>query len=138
MPPPVTSATTLPKRPVMLFSRRLFSLPRKELWWIFAVHCVRLISGSLFIALAWHAAMPTVSLTMWLFLAAARLLAWRLPLVPNKELVFATFAIMLIGEGESLSDLMALIAAMSLLTHVVLIVAVLVNNLVRKKAQEAR
>lgn len=125
-------ATSLP---FLIFSRRVFSLPRPTLWWIFGIHCLRLVSGSLFIALAWSAAMPQVPLVMWLFLAAARLLAWRLPLVPNKELVFATFAIMLIGQGEALSDLMALIAALSLLVHVSLIAAFSLHSLLTRKTR---
>ncbi|HVJ01671.1 MAG TPA: hypothetical protein VM662_05770 [Sphingomonas sp.] len=125
-------ATSLP---FLIFSRRVFSLPRPTLWWIFGIHCLRLVSGSFFIALAWHAAMPQVSLVVWLFLAAARLLAWRLPLVPNKELVFATFAIMLIGQGEALSNLMALIAALSLVVHVTLIAAFSIHSLLTRKTQ---
>ena len=125
-------ATSLP---FLIFSRRVFSLPRETLWWIFGVHCTRLVLGSLFIALAWHAAMPQISLAVWLFLAAARLLAWRLPLVPNKELVFATFAIMMIGQGEALSELMALIAALSLLVHGVLIAAFSIHSLLTRKTQ---
>ncbi|UYY57577.1 hypothetical protein [Sphingomonas sp. S2-65] len=107
--------------PFMIFSKRVFSLPAGTLWWIFGVHCARILAGSFFVALAWHFAMPEVPLGTWLFLAAARLLAWRLPLVPNKELVFATFAIMVIGQGEALSELMALIAALTLIAHVALI-----------------
>ncbi|TGX53733.1 hypothetical protein E5A73_12015 [Sphingomonas gei] len=125
-------ATSLP---FLIFSRRVFSLPRPTLWWIFGIHCTRLVLGSFFIALAWHAAMPQVSLMVWLFLAAARLLAWRLPLVPNKELVFATFAIMLIGQGAALSDLMALIAALSLLVHVALIAGFSLHSLLSRKSQ---
>ena len=118
--------------PFMLFSKRVFSLPRGTLWWIFGVHCARILAGSFFIALAWHFAMPEVALGTWLFLAAGRLLAWRLPLVPNKELVFATFAIMVIGQGAALSELMALIAALTLLCHVVLIAAFGAHALIKR------
>lgn len=118
--------------PFMLFSKRVFSLPRGTLWWIFGVHCVRILTGSIFIAIAWHFAMPEVALGTWLFLAAGRLLAWRLPLVPNKELVFATFAIMVIGQGAALSDLMALIAALTLLSHVVLIAGFGLHALIKR------
>jgi hypothetical protein len=108
--------------PFLLFSKRVFSLPRQTLWWIFAVHCARLIAGSVLIALAWHFALPEVSVAMWLFLAAGRLLVSRLPLVPNKDLIFANLAIILIGQGDELSDLVALSAALTLLIHVVLVV----------------
>ena len=62
-------------------------------------------------ALAWHFALPDVSIAMWLFLAAGRLLVSRLPLVPNKDLLFANFAILLIGQEQALSELIAFSAA---------------------------
>jgi hypothetical protein len=120
---------------IMLFSKRVFSLPRSTLWWIFGVHCARILAGSLFVAFAWHFAMPEVTLGVWLLMAAARLLAWRLPLVPNKELVFATFAIMLIGQGQALSELMALIAALTLLAHVTLIAGFSAHALLTRNKQ---
>lgn len=121
--------------PFMIFSKRVFSLPRGTLWWVFGVHCLRILSGSLFIALAWHFALPEVAVRDWLFLAAARLLASRLPLVPNKEVVFATFAIMLIGSGQALSELMAFIAALCLVAHVVLIALFGVESFITRKKQ---
>lgn len=119
--------------PFLLFSRRVFSLDRRELWWVFAMHCLRLVGGSLFVAFAWHFAMPAVSLGMWILLAAARMLVSRLPLVPNKELLFANFAILLIGQGAALSDLLAFMAALTLLVHVVLIVGFALLGLVKKE-----
>ena len=85
------------------------------------MHCLRLVAGSLLIALVWHLAMVEVALGFWLILAAARLLTSRLPLIPNKELLFANFAIMVIGQGEALSALVAFTAALSLAVHAVLI-----------------
>lgn len=114
----VTLAISLP---FLIFSRRVFSLPRRMLWWVFNIHCLRLLFGSLMIAVAWALAMPGEALVVWLFLAAARLLVSRLPLVPNKDLLFANFAILMIGQGEALSDLMAFTAALTLAVHVALI-----------------
>ncbi|WP_242097515.1 hypothetical protein [Sphingomonas sp. CROZ-RG-20F-R02-07] len=119
--------------PFLIFSKRVFSLPRGQLWWVFGIHCLRLLAGSVLIAFAWHFALPDVSIGMWLFLAAGRLLVSRLPLVPNKDLLFANFAIILIGQDQELSDLVAFTAALQLLVHVVLIVAFSLNGLVRRK-----
>ena len=119
--------------PFLIFSKRVFSLPRGQLWWIFAIHCLRLVAGSVLIAFAWHFALPGVSIGMWLFLAAGRLLVSRLPLVPNKDLLFANFAIILIGQDQELSDLVAFTAALQLLVHVVLIVAFSLDGLARRK-----
>lgn len=130
----VTFAMSLP---FLIFSKRVFSLPRTKLWWIFAVHCLRLISGSVFIAFAWHYALPSVSIGMWLILAAGRLLVSRLPLVPNKDLLFANFAIQLIGPDAPLSDLMAMTAALVLLVHVALIGSFSLHGLLRTKNDAA-
>ena len=106
---------------ILAFSRRVFSLPAKTLRWIFSIHALRLLAGSVFVAFAWHFAMPGVSVFMWLFLAAGRLLVSRLPLVPNKDLLFANFAILLIGQDQSLSGMIAFFATLTLIVHIALI-----------------
>jgi hypothetical protein len=118
--------------PFLIFSKRVFSLPQQSLWWVFGVHCLRLLWGTATIAIAWHFAIPSVAIGTWFFLAAARMLASRLPFVPNKELVFATFAILLIGSGQALSELFAVIAALTLLCHVTLILAFGIHALARR------
>lgn len=108
--------------PFLIFSRRVFSLQRGQLWWIFGVHCLRVVSASVLIALAWHFALPTVSLALWLVLAAAKQLVSRLPLVPNKDLLFANLAVLLIGRGAPVSQLIAIVTAATLLVHLALII----------------
>lgn len=110
----VTVAMSLP---FLLFSRRVFTLGRRLLWWIFGVHWLRLVAGSVLTALAWHFALPQVPVGMWLLLSAGKLLVSRLPLLPNKDLVFANFAILVIGQDHSLSGLMAFSAALTLVIH---------------------
>lgn len=119
--------------PFLVFSKRVFSLPRPTLWWIFGIHMLRLIAGSLLIALTWHFAMPAVSIGMWLLLSAGRLLASRLPLVPNKDLLFANFAILLIGQGDALANLVAVTAALTLVVHVAAIGLFGVYDVLRKR-----
>ena len=118
--------------PFLIFSRRVFSLPRPELWWIFWVHVLRLVAGSVLIALAWHYALPDVPLAMWLFLAAGRLLVSRLPLVPNKDLLFANFAIVLLGRDQALSELMAFTGALTLVAHLLFIAGFEVHHLLAR------
>ena len=113
---PVVIAMCLP---FLLFSRRVFSLDRKTLWWIFFVHCVRLGAGCLLIAFAWHFGLPGVGIGTWLILSATRLLVSRLPFV-NKDLVFTTVTTaILAGAGTSNTDLANLIALTTALTLVV-------------------
>lgn len=118
--------------PFLIFSKRVFSLPRAMLGWIFGVHCLRIVLGSVVVALAWHFAMPSVPVGFWLLMAAGRLLVWRLPLVPNKELAFSFIAGIVIGEGAALSGLMALIAGLTLLFHVTLIAGFSIQALLAK------
>ena len=109
--------------PFLIFSKLVFSLDRGLLWWVFVAHVLRAVLGTLLLALAWHFALPNVSVGVWIFLSAGRLLFSRLPLLPNKDLLFANFAILFIGQEGALSNLIAFTAAAVLLVHIVLIVA---------------
>jgi hypothetical protein len=120
--------------PFLIFSKRVFSLQRPQLWWVFGMHMTRSLAGTIFVVFAWHFAMPQVAMGTWVFFAAVRLLASRLPFAPNKEVVFASFALLLNGSGSSLTELMALFAALTLLCHIALIGAFSLHSLVRKLA----
>ena len=103
---------------VLFFSPIVFSLARRDLWWIYRWSLLRILVSSLCLAGAWHVAMPGASIFMWVFLMAGRLLVSRLPFLPNKDLLFASFAILLIGHDRALSELMAFTAASTLLAHI--------------------
>lgn len=107
--------------PFLFFSRKVFSLPRDELWRVFGLHCGRIVVGWALIAAAWHLALPTIGLAMWLLLVAVRQLVSRLPFIPNKDLLFVNIAIPLIGRDHAIVTLMAFTAAATLLIHGVLI-----------------
>ncbi len=83
----------------------------------------------MFLALAWHFARPAVSIRRWMFPSAGRLLISSLPLLPNKDLLFANFAILFVGQKETLSGLIALTAAAVVLVHVILIDAFSLHRL---------
>lgn len=119
--------------PFLIFSRRVFSLDRKTLWWVFSVHMVRLFATSLFIALAWHFALPGVAASAWLVLSAIRLVVGRLPFLPNKEALFSTVAIAMLGQNNDLSSLMAFTATLTLLVHVVLAGGFGVQSLIKRE-----
>lgn len=121
--------------PFLIFSRRVFSLPRTQLWEVFGIHCGRVIASSSFTALAWAFALPGVPVGMWLFLAAGRLLVSRLPLVPNKDLLFFTFATLLIGEQEALVQLLAFFAALTLATNGILVILFAVSAIIAKRLE---
>lgn len=118
--------------PFLIFSRRVFTLPRSELWRVFGLHCLRIVVSNVLIAFAWHFALPDVSLGMWLFLSALRMLVSRLPIIPNKDLVFPFIANMLVGGQEAITQLLALSAALTLVINAVLLIAFALHSLITK------
>ena len=111
-------ATSLP---FLLFRRRVFGLGASELWRMFGLHVVRIVAGAVLLALAWHYGLPGIGLPELLLLSAGRLLVSRLPFVPNKDLVFASFSLLLIRNNAALVQLIAFTAALTLLVHVALL-----------------
>jgi hypothetical protein len=97
----------------LIFSKKLFSLSKSELWMIAVVYLARILTVTGLSALAWSLALPQVALT------TARLVLARLPLMPNKDVVFAGVAVFMVGHDVEISQLMALWAAIILSTHLV-------------------
>lgn len=102
---------------ILAFRRRLFSLPVTELRWVFGVHLLRTFAYTGLLALFWHLALPDVPLGLWILLVTGRQLVARLPLVPNKDIVFAGLALLLVGSNTEVTRLMAITVAMTLLCH---------------------
>ena len=115
--------------PFLIFSKRVFSLDRHTLWWIFMVHCCRVVGGAILLALTWHFGLPGIAVATWLLLSAARMLVSRLPMVPNKDLVFATIAGMLIGQHAQMAQMLAMVAGMILVVHAALILGLALHGL---------
>lgn len=103
---------------VIIFLRgKLFSLPRPYLRTIIAAHAGRIAAMLGLLAMMWHVALPDVPMSLWLLLAALRMLISRLPLVPNKEVVFSGMAVFLLGQEAPVAELLAMIAGAVLATH---------------------
>jgi hypothetical protein len=103
---------------IMLFRQQLFTLPRRELLIITGVHLARIVVYVGLTALMWHLVLPEVTYAVWLVLATLRMLISRLPLVPNKEVVFAGLTVFLLGNDAQIAHLFALMAAIYPLAHV--------------------
>lgn len=101
----------------MLLRRRLFTLPRRELWMVAAIHLVRIIATTVLAALMWHLLLPDVAVAWWIVLGTLRLLVSRLPLLPNKDVVFAAMATFLVGHDGEIVSAMALMASLILVAH---------------------
>ena len=104
---------------IFLFRQKLFTLPRRELWIITGIHFARTIGFVGLSALLWHVVLPDVGLTLWLVLATLRMLVSRLPLIPNKDVVFAGFAVFMLGRDHQIQNLMAMMAMLLPAAHIV-------------------
>lgn len=104
---------------ILLFRKKLFSLDRPELWFITGVHVFRTIVFIVVSALIWHLVLPQVTVGLWMVLATLRMLVSRLPLLPNKDIVFAGIAVFMLGHDLEVAALMTLMAAITLAAHVV-------------------
>ncbi len=104
---------------MLLFRRQLFTLPRKELAYIAAMHFLRIGALLGLAALMWHWVLPQVPVMLWLVLATLRMLVSRLPLVPNKDVVFAGLAVYLLGHETDVAGMLTMMAGLILAAHLV-------------------
>lgn len=103
----------------LVWRRQFFSLTRGELWFVFGIHTARIVAATLLGAVLWAMVLPQVQIGWWLVLSAIRLLVGRLPFVPNKDVVFAGIAVLMLGQDVQIAALMAMMAALILATHLV-------------------
>lgn len=103
---------------LLLLRGRLLTLATPDLLFVTAAQFGRVVLTTILPALLWHLVLPQVAFGWWLLLAAMRLLLSRLPLLPNKDLVFAGVAVLLVGSDVAVGDLMTMMASLILATHV--------------------
>lgn len=116
----------------MLLRRRLFTLPRRELWIVAAVHMLRIVATTVLAAMMWHLLLPGIALSWWILLGTLRQLVSRLPFLPNKDVVFAGMAAFLIGRDSEIVSAMALMASLILAAHLLVGMAVGATELLRE------
>ena len=109
---------------------RIFSLPARDLRFIFAVHMTRLAATTALSTMLWHFGLPGVALSTWIMLAALQLLVTRLPLVPNKDLVFAATTLLLVGGDSGIGALVTVIATLLLAAHLLIGAALAGSDLI--------
>lgn len=115
----------------MLLRRRLFTLPRRELRIVAAIHLLRIIATTVLAAVMWHMLLPDIALSWWLLLGTLRQLVSRLPFLPNKDVVFAGMAAFLIGRNSDIVSAMALMASLILAAHLVVGIILGIAGIVR-------
>jgi hypothetical protein len=126
---------TLISLALFLFRRALFSLPRCELWIVFAVHMVRIFWQVALLAAMWAMLVPGATLPWLLLLATIRMMLSRLPLFPNKDALFAGVALLALGPGSSTSVAITLVAGLTIAAHAILLPITFAAGLVRRRAR---
>lgn len=101
----------------MFFRKRLFSLPVNELWIVTGIHFLRIAATTGLSAYMWHLVLPQVEFIWWFLLSTIRQIIARLPFLPNKDVVFAGLAVLLIGQDSEIPSLLAMMAGLSLAAH---------------------
>ena len=102
---------------VLVARRAVLRLGRADLGFVTAVHLGRAVATNALTLAIWHLALPDIGATVWIALLGLKLLASRLPLLSNKELVFAGAAIAVLGAEAKAAELLTLLATLTLLVH---------------------
>jgi hypothetical protein len=122
---------------LLLLRKTVFSLPAGDLWFVTGIHLARIFGAAILTGLMWHLVLPQVALSYWLLLSTMRQLLSRLPLVPNKDVMFVGIASLLVGRDMEIVSLLALIATLTLLAHVLVGVVFGISGLLEEKGRKA-
>ena len=120
---------------IILFRTRVFSLPRRLLFWVATIHVARIALAITVIMAMWVVALPGVEWQWWVFLAIVRLLIGRMPFLPNKDLVFAAFAVLAIGQDDAISALLALMGGMVTALYILSAFGLALNELIKLRVK---
>ena len=114
----------------LVFGKRVFSLTKVELWFVAGLQLLRIVVATGLNAVLWSMVLPAVPFVWWFVLATVRLLLSRLPLLTNKDVLFAGVAVFLVGHDADIRTLMALMASIILITHLGVGVILAIGDLV--------
>ncbi len=123
---------------IVVFGNRVFSLTKGELWWVSGIHLLRVLATTALIALAWHLYDPQIALEVWALLATAKLMASRLPLFVNTEVIFANIVIWFLGKDGEIQQVVGVVTILILAIYLVAAAVLAVGDLIpaRKAAKE--
>ncbi len=78
---------------VVVLRRQGMTLPLRAGARVAAIHLSRILVSMGLQAFQWHLALPAVGVGQWLFFLAVQMTLTRVPLLPNKDLIFAGLAV---------------------------------------------
>ena len=102
------------------FRQQLFSLPRRDLLIVSAVHVGRIVVCLALLAGLAHLMLPDIALQWLLVLVTLRMMLSRLPLLPAKDVVFAGLVAVLFGREATIVPVIALIGSLTVATHLLI------------------
>lgn len=120
------------------FRRTIFSLPRRELAFVFAVHVLRISAGLLLLAVFVHVLVPDIGLRGLTTLATLRMMLSRLPLLPAKDVLFAGVVGAVFGRHAEIAAATGLAAALTVALHLVFGAATSLLSFGDAAAEESR
>lgn len=125
---------------LIIFGKRVFSLTKGELWWVSGIHLIRVLAMTVLIALAWHLYDPQIALGVWALLATVKLIASRLTLFVNTEVIFANIVINYLGKDSEIQQVVGVVTILILSIHLVAAAVLAIGDLVptRKSGNEAK
>jgi energy-converting hydrogenase Eha subunit A len=77
----------------VVLRRQGMTLPMRTCARVSAIHVTRILVSMGLQALQWHLALPAIGIGQWLFFLAVQMTLKLVPLLPNKDLVFAGLAV---------------------------------------------
>jgi hypothetical protein len=94
----------------------------------------RIALAVLFAMCLWHLLLPAVAIGWWLALATLRMMLSRLPLLPNKDILFAGATMLLLGRAADVSAVIALMASLGIVAHLIVGMVTGIGALIDRRA----
>ncbi len=80
---------------IIKFRKHIISFPFKTAMFLFGIHTLRFLLTQVLQVLMWMVVLPDVSVDVWLIYVATGLVLGRIPVLPNKDLIFMGMVIQL-------------------------------------------
>lgn len=107
---------------LIVLTRRkwLFSMPWKTARIVFGLHIARVLVRQVLEISMWHLAMPEVSLKVWFTYASISIIVYRIPFIPNQDLLTMAVAVSIAGAMTvSEAHIAALFGAVALVNRLI-------------------
>lgn len=105
---------------ISFFVGRIIKLPCADILFVVQADVARVLAQSACAMLMWHMALPNAATNSLILLSVLRLIVTRLPLVPNKDMVFAAFAVATLGKHSEMVPTLVMISGFVVLAHLVI------------------